>query len=88
MRMNKKGMDMGKVITSVVLGIVLIIVVFQLVAGTAADLQGAGNNISATTLPLASLFSGTGVVLLIFMAFLLVAIIGILTGWAKFGKGR
>jgi hypothetical protein len=70
--MNVKGM-----VTSVILVIIAIIVIFQIVGNTSTDLTNAAGNISGSGLPLASLFQSNGVVLLIFMAGILLAIVGI-----------
>lgn len=69
---NVKG-----IATGVILVIVTIIVVFQLVGNTSNAIAGASNNITASGLPLASLFASNGVVLLIFMAGILLAIVGL-----------
>jgi uncharacterized membrane protein len=69
-------MDIKKSVTSLIMLIIGIVIIFNIISATAGDLVNAGNNVSATTLPLASLFSGSGVVLLIFMAGVLLAIVG------------
>lgn len=66
-----------KILLGVILTIVTIIVVFQLVGASATDLTNAGANMTSSGLPLASLFGGTGVVMLIFMAGILIAIVSI-----------
>ena len=63
-------------IKNVILTIVAIIVIFSIVGGTSSNLTTAADNISGSGLPLASLFASSGVVLLIFMAGVLLAIIG------------
>lgn len=75
---NVKG-----VVTGVVLLIVTIIVSFLIVGSTAGDLTTAADNISGSGLPLASLFASNGVVLLVFMARLLIAIVTIALSFAK-----
>lgn len=75
---NVKG-----VVTGVVLLIVTIIVSFLIVGSTAGDLTTATDNISGSGLPLASLFASNGVVLLVFMAGLLIAIVTIALSFAK-----
>lgn len=71
-------------VESVLSAIIGIIVVFYVLAGTAADLGYAADNITAqsSTLPLTSLFKRGGVVFLILMAGVLVAVFG----WARFHK--
>jgi hypothetical protein len=74
---------MKGIITGVVLLIVGIVVIFYIVGGTSSTLTAAATNISGSGLPLASLFSSSGVVLMIFMAGLLLAIIGMTFKWVK-----
>ena len=69
-------MNIEKSVTSLIMLIVGIIIIFNILSNTASDLVNAGNNVSATALPLAGLFSGSGVVLLIFMAGILITIVG------------
>lgn len=64
-------------ITGVILTIIAIVVVFNIVGGTSTTLTTAADNISGSGLPLATLFQSTGVVLLIFMAGILLAVIGL-----------
>ena len=79
-------MDVGKMVTGVVLVIVGIVVIFYLVGNTAPTLTAAADNISGSGLPLAGLFASNGVVLLIFMAGILLTIIGISLGVAQIAK--
>ena len=73
---DKKGnVNVATIVTSVVLLIVAIVVIFNIVGGTASTLKTSADNISGSGLPLASLFSSSGVVLLIFMAGILLAVI-------------
>lgn len=83
MAINIKG-----AITGLVLVIVLFIVSFLLVGNTAGDLTTAADNISGSGLPLASLFSSNGVVLLTFMAGLLISLVVIAFSFAQSGKGN
>ena len=69
---NVKGIAVGAIMS-----IIAVIVVMQLFAATAPDLQAAGNNLSATTLPLSNLFSSTGIVMLIIVVGILVTVIGL-----------
>ena len=62
--------------------IVSIIVSFLIVGGSAGALKTAADNLSGSGLPLASLFSSSGVVMLVFMAGLLIAIITISLSFA------
>lgn len=82
--MSKKGeINIEHIIVGVVMLIVAFIVTFLIVGNTAGALTDAADNISGSGLPLASLFSSTGVVLLVFMAGLLIALVTIAL---KFGK--
>lgn len=67
--------NVAKLVTGVVLLIVSIIVIFQLVGNSASALIDAADNISGSGLPLASLFSSSGVVLLIFMSGVILSVI-------------
>ena len=77
---NVKG-----IVTGLVLVIVTIIVSFLLVGNTAGEITTAAGNISGSGLPLASLFSSNGVVLLVFMAGVMIAIITIALKMGKWG---
>ena len=80
-QLNKKGaLDINNIIISVVGLIILIIITFLIVGTTSGDITTAADNISASGLPLASLFSSNGVVLLVFMAGLLLVLIGVSLG--------
>lgn len=80
------AVDIKNIITGVVILIVTIIVSFLLVGNTAGDLTDAADNISGSGLPLASLFSSSGVVLLVFMAGLLITLVVVSLSFAKGGK--
>ena len=79
------GVNVKLLVTNVILLIVAIIVIFTIVGSTSADLTDAADNISGSGLPLASLFSSSGVVLLIFMAGILLAVIIIYLSLIKSG---
>ncbi len=87
MKSKKGAIDLSQIIIGVVLVIIAIIVIFQIVGSTAGDLTDAADNISSSGLPLASLFASNGVVLLVFMAFLLIAVILIAMQMSKAAKG-
>lgn len=72
---------MDGMITKLVMLIVGIVVIFYIVGGTAGTLTTAAGNISSSGLPLAGLFSSSGVVLLVFMAGILIAIISLAMKW-------
>lgn len=67
--------DITKIAVGIIGVIISIIIIFQLVAGTANDLQGAAGNISSSGLPLAGLFSGNGIIMLVFMAGILISVV-------------
>ena len=69
-------MNVQAMVTGVIITIVAIIVIFSLVGGSSTALTDAADNISGSGLPLSNLFGSSGVVLLIFMAGILLAIIG------------
>ena len=83
---DKKGaINLENIIIGVVLVIVAIIVIFNLVGSSASNLTDAADNISGSGLPLASLFAANGIVLLIFMAGILIAVVSIAM---KMHKGK
>lgn len=67
--------DIKTKVTGLVTLIVGIIVIFNLLGGTSADLTTAATNVSGSGLPLAGLFGSSGVILLVFMAGILLTII-------------
>ena len=73
-------------VVGIVLTIISFIVGFQVVGNTSADLTTAADNISNSGLPLATLFQSSGVLMLVFMAFLFLGFLGIAFGMAKMGK--
>ena len=76
------GLNAG-ILQTTMMAIILIAVLFQLLAGLLPEAQHAGNNLSATSLPLASLFSGTGIVFLIIMASILILVVKVFWGGKK-----
>ena len=77
--------NVKEMVTSLVLLIVAIIVIFQIVGQTSTDLTSAADNISSSGLPLANLFASNGVVLLVFMAGILLSIIVVALSLVKKG---
>ena len=67
--------DITNIIIGVILTIIGFIVVMTLVGSTAGDLTTAAGNITDSGLPLASLFSANGVLLLIFMVAVFLSLI-------------
>lgn len=70
-------MGLEKLAYGVIFGILAIIIVMQLFGGTAQEIANAGTNVSATGLPLSSLFSSSGLVMLIIVVGVLIAVIGL-----------
>lgn len=77
--------SLEKITYGVIIAVVSIIVVFLLVSSTAPNLLAAAGNLSASNLPLASLFSGSGIVLILFMVGLLLGVFAITM---KMHKGK
>ena len=71
---NKKGQISGRV-TSAVEAIILIVVLFLLFADLVPEAQTAGNELNASGVPLGSLFTGSGVVILLIMVGLLLTVL-------------
>ena len=69
--------NVKSIIVGVIGLIITFIVTFLIVGNTAGDITSAADNISGSGLPLASLFSSNGIVLLVFMAGLLITLIGV-----------
>ena len=87
MKLTKKGnVNIEGLVVGVVLVIVAIIVIFNLVGASSSSLTTAATNISSSGLPLASLFAANGIVLLIFMAGILIAVISIALKMHKGGR--
>lgn len=74
---KKANISMMNIVTGLVMVIVAIIVIFQIVGNSAGDLSTAAGNISGSGLPMASMFSSNGVVMMCFMAALLIGIISL-----------
>lgn len=77
---NIKGL-----VTGVIVAIIGLIVVMTITGETITDVQTAGDTINATGAPLSGLFASDSVVPLIFLAGVLLAVIGMAFGIAKHG---
>lgn len=73
-KMNKKGQISSRV-TSAVEAIILIVVLFLLFADLVPEAQSAGNELNASGVPLGTLFTGSGVVILLVMVGLLLTVL-------------
>lgn len=71
---NKKGQIAGRV-TSAVEAIILIVVLFLLFADLVPEAQTAGDELNASGVPLGTLFTGQGVVILLIMVGLLLVVL-------------
>ena len=69
---RKLGMDS---LNTAIIGIVLIVVLFQLYSALVPEAQAAGDSLNASGVPLGSLFTGSGVVFIIIMASLVVVVV-------------
>lgn len=73
--MKKKGEHMPTFVWVIIWAIVGVVVVFYIVGGLASTLISASTQISGSGLPLANLFSSTGILFVLFMIFLFVGLI-------------
>jgi len=69
--------DVQKLVMGVVLIVVGFVAVFYTVANLAPTMIASANNMTASGLPLATLFASSGVLLVIFMIALFVGMIGL-----------
>ncbi len=71
---NKRGQISARV-TGAVEAIILIVVLFLLFADLVPEAQSAGNELNASGVPLGTLFTGSGVVILLIMVGLLLTVL-------------
>lgn len=64
-------------VTSAVEAIILVVVLFLLFADLVPEAQSAGNTLNASGVPLGTLFTGSGVVILLIMVGLLLTILNV-----------
>lgn len=87
---NKKAM-MNKIL-GIILGVVITIVGFvvvdYIIGGLSPTLTTAMNNITNSGLPLASLYSPSGVLMIMFMIFVFLALLLMLFALVKGAKGK
>jgi len=77
-------MSVGKIAAGIIALIITIVIVFSLVSGTAGTLVNSSIDIQNNSgLPLAGLFGSGGIVLLIFMAGILLLIVGMVMKFKK-----
>ena len=70
-------------VATLVIAIVGLVVIMSVAGETVDDVQTAGNLINATGAPLSGLFAGDSVVPLLFLAGVLLAVVGLALGIAK-----
>ena len=75
-KFNKKGQISSKVTESVT-AIILVVVLFLMFAELVPEAQTAGNTLNASGVPLGSLFTGSGVMILLIMVGLLLTILSV-----------
>ncbi len=74
LKSKKAALNTG-VLNTAILGIVLLVVLFQLYANLVPEAQTAGNTLNASGVPLGSLFVSGGVVFVIIMAALVILVV-------------
>ena len=75
MRKNKTGKLSTAMLNTAILGIVLLVVLFQLYSDLVPEAQTAGDELNASGVPLGSLFTSSGVVFIIIMAALVIVVV-------------
>jgi len=73
--LTSKKAQIGSRVTSAVEAIILIVVLFLLFADLVPEAQTAGDTLNASGVPLGSLFTGQGVVILLIMVGLLLVVL-------------
>ena len=81
-KFNKKGQIAGKV-TEAVTAIILVVVLFLMFAELVPEAQTAGNSLNASGVPLGTLFTGSGVMILLIMVGLLLTILKVVLPSSK-----
>jgi len=74
LKSKKGGLNPG-ILNSAILGLVLLVVLFQLYAQLIPTAQTAGNTLCSSGAPLGGLFQGTGIVFVIIMAALIILVV-------------
>lgn len=72
---SKAGKMNTSVINTAILGIILLVVLFQIYAELVPEAQAAGDSLNASGVPLGSLFTAQGVVFVLIMAALLILVV-------------
>jgi hypothetical protein len=74
LKSKKGGLTTGHLSTAII-GIVLLVVLFKLYAALVPEAQDAGDELNASGVPLGGLFTGSGVVFIIIMAALVISVV-------------
>lgn len=77
MKSKKAQGGISSSVTSAVEAIILVVVLFLLFADLVPEAQSAGNTLNASGVPLGTLFTGSGVVILLIMVGLLLTILNV-----------
>ena len=72
---SKAAVLKPSILNTAILGLVLLVVLFQLYATLVPEAQSAGDDLAATNVPLGGLFVGSGVVFVIIMAALVILVV-------------
>ncbi len=75
LKKSKIGVLNNNTLTSAILGIVLLVVLFQLYATLLPEAQASGDALNASGVPLGGLFVGGGIVFVIIMAALIILVV-------------
>jgi len=81
---SKKGIS-ENYITAIIIGLVLVVVLFLVLADLVPQAQTAGDTLNASGVPLGSLFASNGVIFVVIMAGVLIVVI---YAFLKFKKRR
>lgn len=72
---SKKGVLAPGILNQAILGLVLLVVLFQLYAQLVPEAQAAGDSLNASGVPLGGLFVSSGIVFVIIMAALVILVV-------------
>ncbi len=81
-KLNKKG-QIGSKVTEAVTAIILVVVLFLMFAELVPEAQTAGNTLNKSGVPLGTLFTGNGVMILLIMVGLLLTILKVVLPSSK-----
>jgi len=84
LKKSKKGIS-ENYITSIIIGLVLVVVLFLVLADLVPQAQTAGDTLNSSGVPLGSLFASNGVIFVVIMAGVLIVVI---YAFLKFKKKR